>query len=378
MKPTKHEQSPNVVSRPDLDPLVSILEADGYQVIGPTIRDEAIVYEPIESLDDLPSGWSDEQEPARYRLHRRDDQALFQYAVAVQSWKRYLQPPAEPLVQIRNNGSAMEFIRPEQPRRRYAFLGARSCELRAIGVTDRVFIDDQYQDAGYLRRRQDIFIVAVHCGRPAATCFCTSMGTGPRAESGFDLALTEILAGEHRFVVEAGSDAGRSVLERLTSRPAEPADREAADQVVARAAAGMRRSMQTDGLKELLYASSEHPRWEQVAERCLACTNCTMVCPTCFCSTVEDSSDLAGQSAERTRYWDSCFSQSFSYIHGGSVRTSVAARYRQWLTHKLASWQDQFGTSGCVGCGRCITWCPVGIDITQEVRAIQESPPKGR
>ena len=124
-------------------------------------------------------------------------------------------------------------------------------------------------------------------------------------------------------------------------------------------------------IKELLYRNLEHPRWEDVARRCLSCTNCTLVCPTCFCTTVEDATDLSGGHAERRRRWDSCFSMDFSYIHGGYIRPSVKARYRQWMTHKLATWIDQFGTSGCVGCGRCITWCPVGIDITAEVKAIR-------
>ena len=135
----------------------------------------------------------------------------------------------------------------------------------------------------------------------------------------------------------------------------------------------MGRSLQTSGLKELLYRNSESPRWDAVAQRCLSCANCTLVCPTCFCSTIEDLTDLAGQEAERIRKWDSCFTTDFSYIHGGSVRATPRSKYRQWMMHKLAYWLDQFGTSGCVGCGRCITWCPVGIDITEEARVIRES-----
>jgi Fe-S oxidoreductase len=144
-----------------------------------------------------------------------------------------------------------------------------------------------------------------------------------------------------------------------------------ADQLVSEAAKKMGRAMNTAGIKELLYKQIDHSRWEEVASRCLTCANCTMVCPTCFCTTVEDVSDVTGEHAERWRKWDSCFNLNFSYIFGGSLRRTVKGRYRQWMTHKLASWIDQFGVSGCVGCGRCITWCPVGIDITEEVRAMR-------
>jgi Fe-S-cluster-containing hydrogenase component 2 len=118
-------------------------------------------------------------------------------------------------------------------------------------------------------------------------------------------------------------------------------------------------------------ANLEHPRWDDVAERCLSCTNCTLVCPTCFCFAVEDVNSLDGERAERTQRWDSCFTLGHSMLHGaGSVRGDTRSRYRQWLTHKLSTWWDQFDESGCVGCGRCISWCPAGIDLTEEVAAI--------
>jgi ferredoxin len=200
------------------------------------------------------------------------------------------------------------------------------------------------------------------------------MHTGPRATSGFDLALTEVLDTEqHYFLVEVGSTRGAAILHHVPHREAQPAHLAVAERIIASTAAQMGRSLDTTDIKDLLYRNLEHPRWDEVAARCLACGNCTMVCPTCFCTTVSDVTDLTGQHAERWRTWDSCFTLDFSYVHGGSVRTSTKARYRQWLTHKLATWIDQFGTSGCVGCGRCITWCPVAIDITAEVGAIRQS-----
>jgi ferredoxin len=131
------------------------------------------------------------------------------------------------------------------------------------------------------------------------------------------------------------------------------------------------RHLETAGIRELLLDNLEHPRWQTVAERCLSCANCTMVCPTCFCSSVEEVSDLTGDHVVRERSWASCFTAEHSYMNTGAVRKSTASQYRQWLTHKLATWHDQFETSGCVGCGRCITWCPVGIDLTEEVAAIR-------
>ena len=262
---------------------------------------------------------------------------------------------------------------------RFAFLGVRACELHAIAIQDRVFLEGPWVDATYAARRRDCLLIAVNCGVPGGTCFCASMGTGPQADAGFDLALTELLdADSHAFLVETGSDAGARWLDRVPHRAATPAELAAAAAVSARAAQGMGRSLDTEGIKELLQGNPHHPRWDDVAARCLTCGNCTMVCPTCFCTTVEDRGDLTGTFAERVRRWDSCFTLDFSYLHGGSVRNTARSRYRQWMTHKLAHWIDQFGTSGCVGCGRCITWCPVGIDITAEAAAIRAAPQPAR
>ena len=250
----------------------------------------------------------------------------------------------------------------------------RACEIVAIDVQDRVLRDGAYADADYAARREQIFILAVHCGSPSGTCFCVSMGTGPRAKAGFDLAATEVLAPEHVFVVEVGSEAGRVILDRVPSRAATPDEQDAADRTVDEASAHMGRTMDTTNIRDLLMENLEHPRWDEVADRCLGCANCTLACPTCFCTSVEDTSDISGDEATRTRRWDSCFTLDFAYLHGDGVRPSLRGRYRQWLTHKVATWHDQFGSSGCVGCGRCITWCPVGIDITEEVAAIRATP----
>jgi len=369
MKPMIHDGDQRVIARDDLDQLLTAITRRGFRLIGPTVRDGAIIYDDISSSADLPAGWTDEQDGGRYRLRRRDDDALFGYAVGPQSWKKYLFP-AVSLVWRQDDDSAGT-PSGEAP---MAFIGVRSCELHAIAIQDRVFLGGERIDPLYGAHRAGAFLVAVNCGQAGGTCFCVSMEAGPRAESGYDLALTELLdGGQHRFLVEVGTDRGAEVFSEVTSSPAAGGDIHAADRVIDATAASMGRQLDTTGLKDLLYDNFDHPRWDDVADRCLTCGNCTMVCPTCFCFSVQDVTGLAGAPAEQERSWDSCFTVDHSYLHGGPVRTTGRSRYRQWMTHKLATWIDQFGTSGCVGCGRCITWCPVGIDITEEAAAIRAS-----
>jgi ferredoxin len=380
-EPRMREPSRALLEPTALQSLFGLLQADGYTVVGPRLRGGALCLEPLRSAADLPRGFSDVQEPGRYRLDDRGDGTLFSWAVGPQSAKRYLHPAEITLFRIRRDDGAMTFETAGDEPPRLAFFGLRPCDVAAMAVQDRVLRRGPYADPVYAARREGCFVVAANCVRPGGTCFCASLGTGPRAEKGFDLALTELAgdgAGESLLLAEAGSGPGEAVLARLPQRPADEAHLAAARSRLEAAASAMGRTLQVEGLKERLYARHEDPAWDAVGARCLACGNCTQVCPTCFCTSTSDATDLTGGVAERRRHADSCFSLDFSYIHGGSVRTSPGARYRQWITHKLATWVDQFGEPGCVGCGRCITWCPVGIDITAEAAAPGPSRAAGR
>ena len=360
-----------VVGPDALEALVDALRTRGFRVLGPTVRDGAIVYDDLESASELPVGWTEAQDAATYRLARREDEARFGYAVGPHSWKQFLFPARIRLWRARRQNGGFEVEQEPYDEPPLALIGVRSCELHAVEVQDRVFLGGRHQDADYAARRQGLFVVAVNCFEPGGTCFCVSMGTGPKVEQGYDLALTEILDGEHRFLVDAATERGAEVLGDLPHRDATETDVDAAERAVSGAAERMGRTLDTTDIRDLLAANLEHERWDDVASRCLTCGNCTLVCPTCFCSSVEDVNDLTGDAAERVRSWDSCFSLEHSYIHGGNIRGSTRSRYRQWLTHKFGTWHDQFGESGCVGCGRCITWCPVAIDVTEELAAIR-------
>lgn len=370
--PTAEKHPPpaeRLLPRGELQRLIDALAARAYRILGPVVEQGAIAYGDVRIVDDLPRGWTDVQQPGSYRLSQRDDDAYFGYSVGPHSWKRYLFPPREIVATAEQTEAGWSFddASPNEPVQPLAFLGVRACELAAIAVQDRVFLHGPYVDENYRRRREACCIVAVNCTQAAATCFCTSFDTGPECRFGFDLALTEL---PHGFVVQVGSDLGSEIAAELPCRPI--SSEELADAAVRRGRAREQtRSLDVANLRDDLLARLEHPHWQDVASRCLSCGNCTLACPTCFCASVNEVTDLTGDRVERERTWTSCFDIDFSYLNGGRVRNSIHSRYRQWLTHKLATWHDQFGQSGCVGCGRCITWCPTGIDLIAEVAALR-------
>jgi sulfhydrogenase subunit beta (sulfur reductase) len=406
------------VEKSSLALLAERLRDRGYRVIGPRVADGAMVYGDLPAGSDLPRGYLDEQDGGKYRLRREGD-AYFDYVVGPHSLKNYLFPSRATMLEMqRTPENDWEYQIPADSSPPLAVLGVRSCDLHAVRIQDRVFLEGPYVDPHYQARRAGLFLVAVNCRRAAPTCFCHSMNTGPRVSEGHDLALTELDDG---FVVLVGSSVGGDVLAELSWSPCTRSQLEAAEQVSAdllkqmqarpvtpppQATSGAEarsitqasstttsattapeestsvtesekpstpvgRHLDTRDIRNLLLENLEHAHWGEVAKRCLACANCTLVCPTCFCSTVEEVPDLTGDHVRRDRKWASCFMGEHSYMNSGTVRNSTQSQYRQWLTHKLGSWWDQYDSSGCTGCGRCITWCPVGIDLTAEVAALR-------
>lgn len=358
----------------DLDRLLDALRADGRTIIGPTIHDEAIILDEIDSAEALPVGWGAEASPGHYRLIRRDDARRFDHAVGPMSWKRWTFPPRTPIRVGRRNANGVSFTTPEPEPPPLAFVGVRACEIAALAVQDRVLLDGPAVDGDYRARRASAYIVAVECATPTSTCFCTSAGTGPEVSAGFDVALTELDQG---YLVRVGSERGATLVDSLGLSVADGPTIAAAVEVVAGARRAMGPQLDLAAAKSGLADAPEHPGWAAVAERCLACANCTLVCPTCFCTSVVQRSDLDGTVSSAERTWDSCFTDGFSRVAGGSFRPERKDRYRQWLSHKFSTWWDQFGSSGCVGCGRCIAWCPVGIDVREELAVIAGVGPVG-
>ncbi len=354
-----------------LDNLIQNLKRMGYKILGPQIQDAAIVYKRLNSAQDLPKGYISQQDSASYRLIYSGHARYFDATPAAQSWKQFFFPPQTELARYTRQEDGRWQVEEQVPDLTpLALFGVFPCDLAAIQVQDRIFLREEWKDPVYWSRRQSAFIVSVNCLHPCGTGFCASMGSGPRANPGFDLNLTEL---EDVFLVEIGSEAGRMVMEGIQILPTSAFWLQAGQKSLEEAANKMGRSLpHPEALPELLLNNLDAHQWEDVAQRCMSCSSCTQVCPTCFCWDGRDFADLSGKNARRERVWDSCFNQDYSYIVGGNSRPNTRSRYRQWLTHKFASWYAQFGTSGCIGCGRCITWCPAKIDVTAEIQAIRE------
>ncbi len=337
-----------------------------YRVIAPKLKDGLIAFSEVDNFESLPFGYKNVEAPGFYTLERSG--GYFTYTHPYNSFKNFLHPPELALIKVKKEKGKLSFQVHIQEETLCLF-DIRACDLSALRVLDLVFLHkNSHPDPYYAGLRKGLFVVAVNCTYATSTCFCSTMGTGPEVKEGYDLLITELSEG---FLVEVGSEKGGEILEKVENKSdAERRHFKEKAQRLGETEAMMRVHFEREGLPERLYGRMDSTYWEHIEKRCVACTSCTQACPTCFCFDILEKNQLDLKESQRVRVWDSCFSPSFATVHRFNLRQSVHSRYRQWLMHKFAYWVDQFDCFGCVGCGRCITWCPVGIDIRDEVRRI--------
>jgi ferredoxin len=360
--------NPAFLQRERMQALIDVLAAAGYAVYGPRVRGGVVALDPLADASDMPWGIVDHPEPGRYVLEHTGAARCFGWNLAAQGLKPFVFAPREVVWRVeRSADGRLRFESAPASSQRIAVIGARACDLAGLALLDRHFLGAASGAGTYAARRSALFIVGVDCARSASTCFCASTGDGPALEHGYDIGLSEV---EDGFLVWAGSDAGAELVARLPLETAAPEQLEAAAGACSGAAAAQTRGLPSRHLARALSRVLDHEEWEAVARRCLACGSCTAECPTCFCHALSTEPEVDHGWAAQVREWDSCFAAGHSLLHGRPLRGDRLTRYRQWLTHKLGTWHEQYGRSGCVGCGRCIVWCPAGIDLTAEVEAL--------
>ncbi len=239
--------------------------------------------------------------------------------------------------------------------------GMRSCDARSIECMDDVFLSMGYDDEFYKQRREKLATVAIGCASVAETCFCDSMGLDPNAAPGADVQLSPGVDGQS-YVVVAQSEKGQALVASwqpyLEDSTAETTQVSCALKV------------NGDGLKDKLEQMFDHPIWEQLSKKCLTCGTCTYVCPTCHCFDISQENKM--KDGERFRCWDSCMFSAYSEMAGNhNPRPTKMPRVRQRFMHKLCFFEDRYGKTLCVGCGRCVEKCPVALDITMLIDDIQ-------
>ncbi|MEJ2620875.1 MAG: 4Fe-4S dicluster domain-containing protein [Candidatus Thiodiazotropha sp.] len=359
------ERQPGFLPRSDLQKLLDGIVQSGYQILGPVVKDGAIQFLEVTDVTQLASGLTNVQKPAHYRLETSAGERLFDWNHGPQGLKPLCFAPHEVLwVEQKDPLSFTTRLPDVKPT---AVLGVRACDLSALAIQDRHFLHASGADPHYQQRREQLLLIGVDCAHSAESCFCVSTGDGPSVDQGYDIGLSELDDG---FLLWSANDKGKTVLEHVSLVAAQAEQLAQMREQSEQAARQQQRKLSKPEELARLYERLEHTHWQQVADRCLGCGNCTAVCPTCFCYDTQHEVSLDGESAQNVRQWDSCFSANHSSMGGFKVRDDILSRYRQWLTHKLAGWQEQQGRIGCTGCGRCITWCPVGIDLTKETEAI--------
>jgi ferredoxin len=351
--------------RDALSGLIQNLRRQGFTVVGPSLSDGVVRLAEVGDLGDLASGILDVQGPGTYTVSFGSP-LVFLSVNGPDSPKEYLHPSGVELLKLAEKSDGVDVVSVFHSNKKYAFVGIRPCDLRGVEVMDRTMMVPGFEDPIYSSLRRGAVFVVANCTRAGNNCFCTSMGSGPVADQGYDLAITEL---PEKLLLDIPEESS-SLLEGIETTPATEEDLRMAREMVRHTREQMAKRIERENPSELMREQTDSPVWKTTAERCLACGNCTMVCPTCFCNVTEDRTDIKDGSVSRVRLWDSCLTKEFTYSAGGNPRQERIARYRQFVMHKFAYWPEQFGVYGCVGCGRCITWCPVGIDITETVNGI--------
>jgi sulfhydrogenase subunit beta (sulfur reductase) len=282
-----------------------------------------------------------------------DDRLELDYPRTILPLKKYLVPSSELMFKL--GGEKVEAVLPQT---RYAFVGLHICEINAIKRLDMVLHDDPY----YKARRDNMLVIGVSC-KPTDECFCQSMEANVLPEGVCDIFLKEDGDG---YTALAGSEAGRRLL---SGHRFQPSDKKI---LKVKVEYDDKKHVDLEKVWANMVKNYSSPLWDEMAKVCLGCANCTVVCPLCYCYDVQDITAVSPENPERHKCWDSCTLLNFATVTGGhKFRKDIKSRFKNIYTHKFKSYVDEFSVTACVGCGRCITFCPAGINMKANLERLE-------
>lgn len=304
----------------------------------------------------------------KYRFQRltRWSEARLDYDRTILPPKKYFLPPRETLFSYRDGKGYIPCVDGlEQP---IVLFGVHACDVYALNILDQVF-SGRFADPYYQTRRKNIAVIGIDCV-PDEHCFCRSM-RADFVDRGFDLFFYDI--GDY-YLTLVGSARGDDMV--LATGPLfQPVTRADVEEYKHRSS-NKRQSFRLDveirDLPEIFEMEYQSGIWDELGEKCLSCGSCSMVCPTCYCFDVADDVELGSPAGRRTRSWDSCLFATHALVAGGeNFRKTRASRIKFRFYHKQRGFVAEYGRPSCVGCGRCITACPVKIDIIEVINRLR-------
>ncbi|MGD0276344.1 MAG: 4Fe-4S dicluster domain-containing protein [Syntrophales bacterium] len=335
-----------------------LIKKDQLAGIVKKISEERLVFAPVK-----------QEGQVLFKALEKGEEPLVRYANSKNAPKNFFFPHTELMMKYTRTPKGMTFKEkgPEAPEA--VLFGVRPCDARSLVLLDRLFDQEKYRDNYYIERRARITVISMACVHPPyATCFCTSVDGAPVSSDGADILITDV---EDNYLVEFLSEKGQKYLSYFGNAAADEAAVARKEEIARQAASEIKSHIPAKEIKPILDVNFEHPFWNTIHQKCLACGTCTFLCPTCHCFDISD--EVKGADGIRIRNWDSCMFPLFTLeTSGHNPRTTQKERWRQRAMHKFKYYVDNFNAIACVGCGRCVMYCPVNIDIRKIVTDISK------